>query len=395
MVYPQGQVYGALILTQWCWGSAAVINKLGLSGAGMFPLFFALIREVCAVPLLFGIIAVVKVNERCRKDAVEARGLDTGSEASAPSEDVAGLPKADTGASSRGKQLCLRFLPGLFIFVDQLCSLTGVTLADPVSGAAWQPSQVVFTIIISTCLGMEMLTYWKFFGMLLTIAGALMLVFFAGSSEATPGRNPLVGQFFFLFNCLASSLEVITWRSILRDAASGQESFRVMAESYLVASGLMVSACIGASFSTPIVDFVCPECEGSAWHLPPSALWAVAYSAVFQTIIAYCAQAWALRYAESSLASLYATAQPIMAAICTCAFLLVGFNPGGVLDWPGKEMLGALPIVAGLFVSQCGVPSPIVAGHFVSPSESEDQEAELDDVENHGDGEKRATASSV
>ena len=111
-----------------------------------------------------------------------------------------------------------------------------------------------------------------------------------------------------------------------------------MAESYLVASCLMAVALLAASGRRGLVDALCPECQGSAWHLPPSALWAVAYAVVFQTLVGYLAQAWALRHAEASLASLYATAQPIAAALLTCALLLLGLNPGGVLVWPGLEI---------------------------------------------------------
>eukprot|EP00932_Pfiesteria_piscicida_P014174 SRR837773.25881.p3 GENE.SRR837773.25881~~SRR837773.25881.p3 ORF type:complete len:126 (-),score=21.25 SRR837773.25881:528-860(-) len=68
--------------------------------------------------------------------------------------------------------------------MDQLCSLTGVSLADGVTAAAWQPSQVVFTLMISVCLGMESFTRWKALSMVLTIAGALCLVFLGGSSDS-------------------------------------------------------------------------------------------------------------------------------------------------------------------------------------------------------------------
>merc|ERR1711933_591136 len=95
-------------------------------------------------------------------------------------------------------------------------------------------------------------------------------------------------------------------------------------------------------------------CEGDPWHVPPSALWSIGYSVVFQTIVAYCAQAWALRFAPASLASFYATVQPIMAAAVTCGLLLVGVNPGGALRYPSWELFGALLIIAGLLVAEFG-----------------------------------------
>jgi drug/metabolite transporter (DMT)-like permease len=91
--------------------------------------------------------------------------------------------------------------------------------------------------------------------------------------------------------------------------------------------------------------------HGNAWHLPPEALWAIGYSVIFQTIIGYCAQAWALRYAESSLVALYATMQPVSATAISCMVLSFGWSPPGVLAWPGREMSGAVLIIIGLMVT--------------------------------------------
>jgi len=200
---------------------------------------------------------------------------------------------------------------------------------------------------------MERLTPRKLFGASLTVAGALCLVLLSADGSSRNERSPQLGQVFFAINCLASSLEVVLWRRLLRHATSPLAHFAVMAESYLVAACLMAIACVGVSFSPAVVNFFCPECHGSAWHLPPPALLAIGYSVVVQTIVGYLAQAWALRYAESSLASLYATAQSIMAAALCCLLLALDFNPGGALKWPGREMLGGVLIVAGLLVAEC------------------------------------------
>lgn len=307
-------------------------NKLGISGAGISPLLFALIRETCAAPVLFAMLV-------CARRARDA-------------DDAASTAESDTtsGSAERpSRRALLRLLPGVFIFLDQLCSLTGNMLAGPISASAWQPSQVVFTALISIGAGMERPTTGKAAGVVLTVTGALCLVLLGGSgddSSASPNRA--LGQAFLFCNCLASSLEVVTWRMLLRDATSPLAHLAVMAESYMVAAVLMAVACLSVSCSSGAVRFFCPRCNGDPWHLPASALWAVAYSVVVQTLLGYCAQAWALRYAESSTAAVYSTTQPIVAAVVTCVMLGVGFNPGGALDWPGEEMVGALLVIFGL-----------------------------------------------
>merc|ERR1712228_1033297 len=96
-----------------------------------------------------------------------------------------------------------------------------------------------------------------------------------------------------------------------------------------MAAFLMVSACIIVSNCPVLLDLICPDCDGDAWVLPPDALWAVGYSVIVQTLIGYCAQAWALRFAGSSLVALYATMQPVAATAVSCSLLAAGVDPRG------------------------------------------------------------------
>merc|ERR1711972_198221 len=95
--------------------------------------------------------------------------------------------------------------------------------------------------------------------------------------------------------------------------------------------------------------------------------------------IAYCAQAWALRYAPASLASFYATAQPIMATLVTSVLLVSGVNPNGALSWPSWELLGAGFVVAGLLVEELGSRKQNAQKSI--NSESEDDPSSTDSAE--------------
>eukprot|EP00929_Paragymnodinium_shiwhaense_P059012 TRINITY_DN29543_c0_g1_i2.p1 TRINITY_DN29543_c0_g1~~TRINITY_DN29543_c0_g1_i2.p1 ORF type:complete len:505 (+),score=57.36 TRINITY_DN29543_c0_g1_i2:28-1515(+) len=360
-------VHFALLLTQICWGSAAVVNKLCLSGLGMNPLFYAFLREAFSCPLLY-IAYFVGESTTWRTDGDELDALSSLEEPRSP-------------RISGAQYWLLRFVPGVFIFMDQFCALVGLKLASATSSAAWQPSQLIFTTVIGVCLGLEVLTRRKCVGVLLTICGALCLAFlvqpdvqsmrlsmqhpeaFRASASLSPQRkigaiaatsansDERLGQLFFCVNSLASSLEVIVWRKILKRSVSPLEHLRVMAEAYLVSAWMMLGACYMTGQHRPFLDFVCPECEGNAWHLPRGAYVALAYAVIFQTMFGYCSQAWALRHADASLASLYATVQPIVATAVSCGLLLVGFNPNDALRWPGREMIGAVLIICGLFVA--------------------------------------------
>ena len=163
-------VHGGLILSQLCWGSAAVTNRIGLGGIS--PVLFAFVRELCAGPLLLFLAGFF--------------------------ENRSFLPPLP----SRHDAIPL-VLAGFSIFVDQFCSLAGVKLADSSSLSAWQPSQLVFTTGIAICLGWEFLTIGKALGIVLTIVGALMLAVLdsGGSSEHGNHRPPR--------RCMASSAHVV------------------------------------------------------------------------------------------------------------------------------------------------------------------------------------------
>ena len=161
-----------------------MVNKLGLSGAGVLPLLFAFIREATAAPVLFAMVCAARRKERRGAPmAADADYVEAATGVARPRAAAVGEPE------ERGPKhgLALRLLPGVLIFAGQLCSLTGVALSDPVSAAAWQPSQVVFTMIICACLGMEELTAPKVATAVLTVAGALCLVFLGGHRDGGEG----------------------------------------------------------------------------------------------------------------------------------------------------------------------------------------------------------------
>lgn len=345
---PELAVHAALLTTQFCWGSAAVVNKLGLSGIGVSPLLYAFVREAMATPILC-VLLLVGVHREKGQQRLDAAAAQSSSEGIEEANNERQMPK--------WKMLLLRGLPGFFIFVDQLGSLSGNAFAGPLATAAWQPSQVVMTLALCVLMGVEELNVWNSLSMVFTVGGALCLVLLGGRDEDVKGRDSrkyYIGQAFLFGNCLASSLEVIIWRYLLSDSRSNSAHLRVMAESYLIAAICMSIACSLSSLSPASVDFFCPECGGNAWRLPVRTLWPIAYSVLIQTIAGYLLLAWALKNAQASTAALYSTAQPVMSIVVTCALLWMNINPHHVLEWPSQEVIGAVLIVAGLLMSEIG-----------------------------------------
>merc|ERR1712107_979303 len=161
-------------------------------------------------------------------------------------------------------------------------------------------------------LGQEKLTARRVIALFLTIGGGLCLALPHRESTGVPGLRQCVGSLFFLGNCLCASIEVVLWRRQMRHSTNQFAYLAIMAESYLAAALLMVAASIVVGSSPDFTHFFCPDCDGwPAWP-PRQAVWSIFYAVLFQMLIGYCAQAWALRYVDSSWASLYTTLQPVM-----------------------------------------------------------------------------------
>lgn len=323
----KARVHSALILAQVCWGAASVTNRLGLSAttSGLNPLVFGLCREACAAPLLL----IVGFSRRREHDSV-------------------------LSLWPTWRHLLCGFVPGLFIFLDQLCMLCGLTIADSSSAAVWQPSQVAFTAMMSVALRTESCTYSMFFGVWLTLGGGVLLSILEPDGHAGDqiGGQPnnKWGQLFFCCNCLASSCTVIALRWVL--TATNASATIVTAQCYFAAACCMVIASLIVNSNPKTAKLFCPDCdELHPWRIPSESIYAIAYSIIFQTVLAYNLQSWAARHAVASTVSLYSALQPVVSIILSSGLLISGINPNNALVWPGWNLLGAPLILCGLYVA--------------------------------------------
>ena len=131
-------VHGALILVQCIFGGGSVVGKLGV--AAFNPMVFALIREAAAGVLLM-LWALYQ----------------------------------DGFMRPRTSDAPLFFACGCFIFLNQSAFIVGDKLSDAVLASAWQPTQPVFTLLISIFLGWERATTCKAVGIALSFGGAAFM----------------------------------------------------------------------------------------------------------------------------------------------------------------------------------------------------------------------------
>lgn len=325
---PNVLVYAALVAAQISWASALIVHRIGLHGIS--PILFCVVREALATPILLALAA---------------------------------LSARDTATGRRrsiwvGKNFWQFGVTGLFIFGDQLFTLLGIKLTDATSCAAWQPSICVFATAISCSLGWESLTKRKFVGIATTVVGSLIMVLleFDGSHSSHNNQQGLkirlFGQLCFLCNCMSSASLYVYSKKVLNNVGA----IELLAWSYACCAVFMLVANLSISGSGTL-HFICDDCSGGSWHMPRESLWAVCYSVIFASCLAYFLTLWANGHVHASTSSQFLTVQPLAAIMLQCTLIFFHLNPNGVLTLPGKNVLGGVPVVLGLVISNSGQAS--------------------------------------
>lgn len=275
-------VYGALFLVQMMFGAGVVIGKFGLHTLN--PVVFALCREGCAGPILCIMAAVV---ERARP---------------------------------RREDLWRFFFTGLFIYGNQCMFMLGLSLASSTQAAIWQPSQLLFTLVIARILGRESLTPLRVLGVVCAIGGAIFMVAFDGIDG---GRDSLLGSLCFFGNCMSTSAYHIATKPLFKRYGP----LSVAAWSYITAAVLMAITAL----------IVVRDAE--KWTVPVRLLWVVAYWVLFSSVAAYAIMTWANKHTASSVVSAYTTVRVLVAALLSWTVMH---------ESPAVGDLGAIGVIGGM-----------------------------------------------
>jgi drug/metabolite transporter (DMT)-like permease len=286
-------IYSALISAQVIFGISAVVGTIGLPS--FHPLTFALVRESNATLLLLLAAHVVSIYSG------REGGLLSGSL----------------------KDWKLIFVSGLGIFMSQAFYIVGIKLSNAVAASVWQPSQPILTAAVCMMMGWEQFNFHRVLGILVAFLGCAIMVMGGGAAtgeslggggdEFTSGFSDLMGQISFLINCLGSSLYVLASKRVL--ATGRYESVTVTAWSYLTATFMMAVFGILMSWSEPMSLFLCSDCEGSVWRVPPSAIPALIWYIIMTSSTAYGLITWANKYATGTLVIGYTVLQPMASAV--------------------------------------------------------------------------------
>lgn len=290
---------------QVIFGISAVVGTIGLPS--FHPLTFAIVRESNATLLL--LLAAHAVSIYSGREG----GLLSG---------------------SLKKDWKLILVSGLGIFMSQAFYITGIKLSSAVAASVWQPSQPILTAAVCMALGWEPFSCKRVVGILLAFCGCAIMVLGGGGSggggESLGGGGDgdsgafanLMGQVSFLINCFGSSLYVLGSKRVL--ATGRYESITVTAWSYFVATFMMIVFAIVMSWSESLSAFLCSDCEGSIWRVPPSAMPALIWYIIMTSSTAYGLITWANKYATGTLVIGYTVLQPLASAVTIQSLVMFG-----------------------------------------------------------------------
>jgi drug/metabolite transporter (DMT)-like permease len=217
----------------------------------------------------------------------------------------------------------LALLGFLGVFGNQLLFITGLRLTTATNASILMTSLPVFAAATAILLRIERLVPRRLAGILLSVAGALVLVH---PFRFTADRGMAVGNLLILANALCYALFLVLQRPLLQ-----RLPWRTLiAWSFVFGGGGVLLVSLPA-----LVRLEAAEVPASAW-------WGVAYIVALATVFAYAANTWAVRRSSPALVAAYGTLQPLVAVVLAATVL------GERFGW--VEGIGFALIVGGLWL---------------------------------------------
>ncbi len=279
------KVHLTLILVQIAFGGFHVVAKAVLSG--MAPLALAAIRVGAATPILMALA--------WRRDRFLPDRRD--------------LP-------------VLALLGGLGVLANQGLFITGLKFTTATNASILMTSIPVFAVAAGALMKVERITAGRLAGIVLSVAGALVLV---NPFRFSADHAGALGNAMILTNGLCYALFLVLQRPVL---------LRIPWRTVIGASFFFGSLGV-IPIAVPALLALDPARVGTGAWL------GVAYIILFPTVFAYAASTWAIRRSSPALVAAYSTLQPLVASALAAAFL------GERFGW--AEGIGFALIVAGLW----------------------------------------------
>lgn len=213
----------------------------------------------------------------------------------------------------------------LAVVINQSMFLGGLSLTTVQVAAILITTIPVFALGAAILLGREHATATKTGGIALACAGALLVV--GGESVGTSWKS-FAGAAMIVVNCLSYATYLVVSKPTM-----GRLSARtVVARMFRYGTILLLPISAWSLFHED-------------WGAIPARAWlALALVIAGPTVAAYLLNAWALRYAESSVVAAYTYLQPVLATLLGAIFLGERIRPtviiAGIMIFGGVALAG-------------------------------------------------------
>lgn len=190
----------------------------------------------------------------------------------------------------------------LGVAINATLFIAGLALTTVQTAAVLITAIPVFAAGAAIVLGHEAASAQRLGGIALAGAGALLAV---GGEGFTGSWRSVAGAGMIILNCLSYALYLVISKPVMARLPAK----RVVARMFAIGAVLLL-----------------PVCAWSLWHqewnrVSPRAWIVLLLSILGPTVLAYLLNAWALRYADSSLVAAYTYVQPVLAAALGAVFL--------------------------------------------------------------------------
>lgn len=188
------------------------------------------------------------------------------------------------------------------VVINQLFFIKGVSLTTPIHSALLSLATPIFITIIAAWLLREGFTLLKFFGLLLGIGGAAILVLMKDSTHT--GSNMFLGDIMVLVNAISYAFYLVLVRPLMKKY-----------------SGIQVLRWIFTLGALVILPFGMQQFLHTNWGVFDFSQWmALAFVAIGATFLAYLLNVYGINLLGASATGAYIYTQPVFAAIVAIVF---------------------------------------------------------------------------
>jgi len=318
-------VQAVLCIVYMLLGAGVIVVKVAIHASS--PVFFELLRQAVAAPLLFVLAALL--GHRCLPEVRDA------------------------------PRICAA---GLCLFISQMTSIVGLKLTSPVVATVWQSSAPIWIASLAVLSGREKVGVQKALGISVAVAGCIFIVIsdaqLAGEGEAHMSHRRW-GHLLLFTKCVFGS----AYRWLMQDLSTRYHVVPILANCLAFATGLSLALHCFITKVPLLLEFTCwsnsqymmEECFDGAWLIRSDIGGALAYEVLFGTILAWLLLHWANRQLKASEAAAFVTIQPATACgVSSCLFMSKG--PAWAMAhgiWlPGaRNVFGVLLIIVGLLLT--------------------------------------------